>query len=146
MKTKTLLLALCAALPLTAHAYKLDRTMDCSMTVRDFFTPLVQAHAIQTPASMIGPKGANYFKKTSDNALTFFNMTVGWVVGYTNEPLLFTPPSDGTIPNFQGYGFYLQAPIAEVQATLASVGATAAQVRRIEPNVTYVYCEFPAAE
>lgn len=146
MKTKIIALALALAAPMAAHAYKLDRTMSCDMPVRDFFAPLVQEGAIQMPAAMVSPRGANYFHKSAQDAVTFFNMTVGWVVGYSNDPLLFKQPADGSIPDFQGYGFYVNAPIAEVQATLASVGYNKAQVRRIEPDVTYIYCEFPPAQ
>jgi hypothetical protein len=146
MKIKTLLFAAALAVPLAAHAYQLDRTMSCDMTVRGFFAPLVQQSAIQMPAEKVSPTGANFFKKSADDSLTFFNMTVGYVVGYTDEPLLFKPPADGHAPDFQGYGFVVQAPIAEVQATLASVGYTKPKVRRLEPNVTYLYCEFPAAQ
>lgn len=146
MKIKALLIAVAAVIPFSAHAYRLDRTMSCDMTVRGFFAPLVQQNAIQTPAEKVSPTGANYFHKSSNDALTFFNMTVGYVVGYADDPLLFKLPADGHMPDFQGYGFYVQAPISEVQATLTSVGYTKPQVRRIEPNVTYIYCEFPPAQ
>jgi hypothetical protein len=146
MKLKTLIFAAAVALPFSAHAYQLDRTMSCDMTVRGFFAPLVQQNAIQIPAERVAPTGANYFKKSANDSLSFFNMTVGYVVGYTDDPLLFKPPADGHVPDFQGYGFLVQSPIAEVQATLASVGYTKPQVRRIQPDVTYIYCEYPAAQ
>jgi hypothetical protein len=141
MRKRTLALALAMALPLSAHAYKLDRMVACDLSVRDFFAPLVQAQAISTPAVRVASDGVNIFKKTTNDALTFYGMTVGLVYGYTDDPLLFQRPASTNPPD--GYGFFVQAPIADVQATLSSIGVTQAHVRRIEANVTAIYCEFP---
>ncbi|MFM0741788.1 hypothetical protein PQQ51_31545 [Paraburkholderia xenovorans] len=141
MNFKTLLIAASLALPLSAHAYQLDRTIDCSLSVHDFFAPLVQSHAIQTPAFRTMARGVNAFHKSSNDALTFFNMTVGDVVGYSDEPLFFITSDAPDRP--EGYGFLVNAPIAEVQAVMSSIGNTAAQVRRLQPDVTYIFCEVP---
>jgi hypothetical protein len=142
MKRTTLLASLLIACS-SAQALPLDNMMSCSMPTRDFFATLVQAHAIQTPAFKIGPTGLNLFKKSANDSLTFFGMTVGVVSGYADDPLFFQRAANGSAPPYDGYAFYVSAPVVAVQAALASVGATAAHVSSPAPNVTLVSCEFP---
>jgi hypothetical protein len=142
MKIKTLLVAAAIALPLTAHAYRLDNMMNCDLSVRDFFAPLVQAGAIQTPGRVV-PNGNNMFSKTSNDALTFYKMNVGYVVGFTDDPLLFQHAAGTEIPP-DNYGFFVQAPLAEVQAVMQSIGNTNAVLRRADANATLVVCKAPA--
>ncbi|KAB0637256.1 hypothetical protein WT29_23300 [Burkholderia stagnalis] len=141
MHLKSLAVALAVALPLSAHAYKLDRMTNCDLSVQDFFAPLVQARAIRTPADHIAPSGENVFRKTRDDSLTFFNMTVGWLWGYSNDPLLFQHTA-GTNPT-DNYGFYVQAPLADVQAVMQSIGNSKAILRRVDANATAVVCQAP---
>lgn len=141
MKKTVLLLA--ALVYSSAQALPLDNLMNCTLPTRDFFAALVQAHAIQAPAFSVGPSGLNLFKKSANDSLTFFGMTVGTVVGYANDPLFFQRASDGTAPQYEGYGFYVHAPAVAVQAALNSVGATAPHLMSPAPNVTLVTCEFP---
>jgi hypothetical protein len=141
MKKTALLIALAAA-SLNAHAYKLDRMLNCDQSVADFFAPLVQAHAIRTPADHIAADGNNVFRKTRDDSLTFYGMPVGWVWGYTNDPLLFQHTAGTNPPD--NYGLFVQAPIADVQATLQSIGAVHAQVRRMDANATAIICQLPS--
>jgi hypothetical protein len=143
MKIKTLLIAAAFALPLSAHAYRLDNMLNCDLSVRDFFAPLVQSKAIRTPAARIAPNGQNMFSKSSNDALTFFNMTVGWVVGYTDDPLLFQHTADTPLPQ-DNYGIFVQAPLADVQAVMQSIGNTSAVLRRADANATLIVCKAPA--
>ncbi len=141
MNIKALAVALAFAVPLSAHAYKLDKMMSCDLSVQDFFAPLVQAHAIRSPADHVAPSGANVFRKTRDDSLTFYNMQVGWIWGYSDDPLLFQHTAGTTPPD--GYGFFVQAPLADVQAVMQSIGNTKAQLRRMDANATAVFCELP---
>ncbi|RQQ20784.1 hypothetical protein DF113_05340 [Burkholderia stagnalis] len=141
MKFKALAAALAVALPLSAHAYKLDQMVGCDLSVQDFFAPLVQSHAIHTPADHIAPNGVNVFRKTRDDSLTFYGMTVGWIWGYSGDPLMFQHTA-GTNPK-DGYGFFVQAPLADVQAVMASIGNTKAVLRRADANATAIFCEAP---
>ncbi|OJB11567.1 hypothetical protein BGV48_12920 [Burkholderia ubonensis] len=113
--------------------------MNCDLSVQDFFAPLVQARAIRTPADHIAPTGDNVFAKTSNDALTFHGMTVGWLWGYSDDPLMFQHTA-GTNPT-DGYGFYVQGSLSEVQAVMASIGNTKAIVRRVDANATLVMCK-----
>lgn len=142
MRLKALAAVLAISLPLSAHAYKLDQMMNCDLSVQDFFAPLVQARAIRTPADHIAPNGVNVFGKTRNDALTFYGMTVGWIWGYSGDPLMFQHTA-GTSPK-DGYGFFVQASLADVQAVMASIGNTKAVLRRADANATAIFCEAPA--
>jgi hypothetical protein len=142
MKKITLLAALalsCSA----AQALPLDNLMSCSLSPKDFFATLVQAHAIQTPAFKVAPTGINGFKKSSPDSLTFFGMAVGLVVGYADDPRFFQRAPDGTVPAFDGYGFFVQAPVVSVQAMLDSVGYKSTHLQEEPSGLTLVSCQFP---
>ncbi|WP_284894807.1 hypothetical protein [Burkholderia sp. lyk4-R2A-23] len=141
MNIKALAAALALAAPLSAHAYKLDNMMACDLSVQDFFAPLVQAHAIRTPAHHIAPTGINVFGKTRDDSLTFYNMTVGWVIGFAEDPLMFQHTAGTNPPD--SYGFFVQAPLSDVQAVMASIGNIKAILRRADANATLVVCQAP---
>lgn len=141
MKRTTLLASLLIACS-SAQALPLDNMMSCSMPTRDFFATLVQAQAIQTPAYKVTHDGVNAFQKTSANSLTFFGMTVGLVVGYANDPMFQRSP-DGAAPGYEGYGFFVQAPVIAVQAILDNAGYKATRLQREPSGLTLVSCRFP---
>lgn len=147
---KKTLLALAVLAPLTASAapYRLDHSFSCSLSVREFFAPLVQQRLIQTPAERVTPPAVSVFHPAADNALTFGNMPVTSVWGYTNDPLLFqqADPNAERQPKMDGYGVYLHAPIAEVEAVMQSLGNTTAIVRRVDTDVTAIGCVMPLAQ
>jgi hypothetical protein len=140
---KAALLAALAVCCSAAQALPLDDLSSCTLSTRDFFAHLVQAQAIQTPAFKVGTSGLNLFKKSANDSLTFFGMTVGVVVGYADDPLFFQRAADGSTPAYEGYGFYVSAPPSAVAAALHGIGATAPRLSSPAPNVTLLTCEFP---
>jgi hypothetical protein len=143
MKIKTLLIAAALTLPLSAHAYRLDNMLNCDLSVRDFFAPLVQSRAIRTPAERIATNGNNMFLRTPSDALTFYRMNVSWVIGYSDDPLLFQHTADTEVPP-DNYGIFVQASLSDVQAVMQSIGNTSAVLRRADTNTTLVVCKAPA--
>ena len=142
MKKITLLAALAVSCS-AAQAVPLDSMMSCTLSPRDFFASLIQARAIQLPAYKVGNNGLNYFHKSANDSLSFFGMTVGFVAGYTDDPLVFQRSPDGTAPRYDGYAFPVHAPLVSVRAALDSIGATAPHLTAESPEVTLVSCEFP---
>ncbi|MFM0206952.1 hypothetical protein PQQ96_06035 [Paraburkholderia sediminicola] len=143
MKIKAALLAALAISSASAQALPLDNLMSCSLSSKDFFTRLVQSQVIETPAYKVTPEGFNAFKEAFPNALTFFGMSVGLVVGYADDPLFFKPGPNGATPAYDGYGFFVQAPPVAVQAILDSAGFKATRVHAEPSGLTLVSCRFP---
>ena len=135
MKKIVLTCLLAAALP--CHAFELDGALYCNSSVREFFGPLVQNRLIASHPFAVNDS-VNVFKPGLLAHLTAFHMKVAAVFGYTDDPLLFVR-GPGTAPPDQ-YGVVVRESIANVQAALASVGATSAQIRLIGPSLTEIAC------
>lgn len=135
MKKILLTCLLAAAMP--CHAFDLDGALYCNSSVRDFFGPLVQNRLIASHPFAVNDS-INSFRPAPFAHLMAFRMKVVTVYGYTDDPLLFER-GPGTAPSDQ-YGVVVHESIANVQAALASVGATSAQTRFVGPSLTQIAC------
>jgi hypothetical protein len=143
---KYALCAVIAAAPsLAPAATVLDKALMCHMTATDFFTPLAQRGLMEMTAYSI-EDSINYFHVTQkhqplkkDSGTVVFGLPVEAVFGYIRGQLLFRR-SPGTEPADM-YGVVVRDGIGNVRATLDSVGARDAKVRRIDNRTTEIICE-----
>ena len=133
---KTSLAAFTLCLPLAASAVDLD--MSCNSTVRDFFAPLVQDHLISPKPISVSDRSLNGFRPAFFKKLTVYGMRVQAVYGYADEPLLFIKRGE---PAGDVYGVAVEEGIANVQAQLSSMNATAARTYRVDGKTTLILCK-----
>lgn len=114
-------------------------SMNCDQSVKEFFAPLVQNQAIETPAYKIDDGYLNMFKLRPFVRLDAYGMPVSSVFGYTDEPLLFKRMEGSHSADV--YGVTVKESIANVQAQLTAVGATSAKTLRIDRNTTAIACK-----
>lgn len=130
--------ALALGLPFAAQA-NIALPMTCEMTVKAFFAPLVQSNLIDTkPYKVEDQQSLNHFRPKWTARLVVYGMPVADVFGFTDEPLLFIRKNQHTE---DVYGVIVKEGIANVQAQLASVGATKARTYRVDGNSTVIFCK-----
>lgn len=135
---KKFAVALAFGLPLAALASE-SVVMACDSSVKSFFGPLVQRRLIDTKPFLVDEHSLNYFRPKLFARLSVYGMPVTGVLGYSNDPLLFM--QKGNSPGGDGYGVIVKETIANVQAQLASVGATQARTIRFDARSTIIFCK-----
>jgi hypothetical protein len=120
----------CAAVPLI---------VDCNSTVRDFFAPLIQQDLIARKPFMVDQLSVNHFKPRFLKPLAAYGMPVTEILGFANDPLLFT--NKNSTPGQEVYGVLVKEGIANVQAQLQSVGVTNARTFRVASLSTLILCK-----
>ena len=114
-------------------------TVDCTSTVRDFFAPLVQQDLIARKPFLVDQQSLNHFKPKFLKPLTVYGMPVTDVLGFGNDPLLFT--NKNGYPGPEAYGVVVKESIANVQAQLRSVGVMEARTFRVDSQSTLILCK-----
>lgn len=140
-----MVLALALAAPsLAMAAVEIDKGLMCEMSATTFFQPIVQRKLIKLqPYTVVD--SISHFRATHDvfgpnrGGMRAFGMQVGAVFGYASGQMIFAR-GPGTEPP-ELYGVIVKESIANVRATLDSVGATQTKVRRVSATETAIYCE-----
>ncbi|MES2163368.1 MAG: hypothetical protein V4476_19615 [Pseudomonadota bacterium] len=135
---KRYMAALALGLPFVAQAAE-SLPMSCDLSVKAFFAPLVQRDLIARKPYMVDDHSLNHFKPRLLKPLAVYGMPVSDVMGYADDPLLFIRKGDR--PDGDVYGVIVKESIANVQAQLASVGATQARTYRIDARSTAIACK-----
>lgn len=113
--------------------------MNCGMSVKAFFTPLIQGRLINPKPFHVTPGSSlNQFRPKAFVGLTAFDLPVTTVVGFTDEPLLFTKVAEVTQ---DVYGVVVREGIGNVQAHLSSLGVPNARIFRVDAKATLILCK-----
>ena len=134
--------ALVISAPSAVHAAPHPVDMSCGMTVKAFFAPLVQNRILNPKQVQITDRSVNYFQPRLFKEIAVYGIPVVYVFGYTDEPLLFVNNGNS---QWDTYGVVVRESIANVQAQLNSMQATAAQTYRVDARTTAITCKGEAA-
>lgn len=110
----------------------------CDQSVKEFFAPLIQARVINPKPASVETHSVNVFNVRLLSKVMAHGLPVLQVVGYTDDPLLFTRNDPDTVDL---YGVVVRESVANVQTHLNSIGATKAGVLRLDAQRTVVICK-----
>lgn len=135
---KPLIAALALTASMAAVAKPIEIDARCGQRVADFFAPLIQQDLIKRKPYSVSPGNVNLFDVRLFKPLTAFGLPVTTVMGYTDDPLLFTAR---TASEQDVYGVMVREGIGNVQAHLNSIGVTDARVIRADAKTTVILCK-----
>jgi hypothetical protein len=130
--------ALTLGVPIAVYA-AVPIAVDCTSTVRDFFAPLVQQDLIARKPHMVDQLSVNHFRPKFLHPLSAYGMQVSEVLGFANDPLMFT--NKNSAPGQEVYGVIVREGIGNVQAQLQSVGVSQARTFRVDAQSTLILCK-----
>lgn len=113
------------------------RNLNCDLSVKSFFTPLIQGNVIERVAYRVHADSTNFFRPAPSQRITAYGLPVVEVFGYTDEPLLF---QKGQSQRTDIFGVVVRESVANVQAQLKSFRAEKATAFRIDSQFTAIAC------
>lgn len=115
--------------------------LSCGMTVKAFFSPLIQGGFIDPKPLTVAANSVNHFRPRFFKRIEAYGMPVTSLFGFTDDPLLFVRNGNRSDTEPDIYGVMVRESFGKVQAQLKAVGATNAKALPLDSHNTMIACK-----